>query len=187
MTAHSELQRQLGNVEELLGKVESAADPSLRATVRELMEVVMNLHGAGLERTLEIIRATGGLGETVTRNLAGDELVGSLLVLYGLHPWDVETRVTRAIEKVASRLRTHGGEVELLGVEDGVARLRLKAKGHGCGSTAQALTEVVEDAVYCAAPDLTSLTIEVPEEKQGFVPVEALLNQQPVPAGKGAL
>jgi len=165
----------------LLGEIESAADPNLRTAVRELVQLVMDLHGAGLERMLELIRAPGDGGDTLVQKLGRDELVASLLVLYGLHPLDVETRVTQALVKVSSRLRAHEGDVELLSVRDGAVRLRLRAKGHGCGSTGPALKEMVEDAVYRAAPDVASLVIEGADEKQGFVPLEMLRGRAPAP------
>jgi len=189
MPGNSELQQRLGAIEELLARIDSAADPSLRATVHELVELVMSLHGAGLERIVELIRATGDPGEAVVRKLGSDELAASLLILYGLHPLNLEARVAQALDKVRSRLRPHGGEVELLSVDDGAIRLRLLAKSHGCGSSGESLKAMVEEAVYQAAPDLTALAIEGAEEKQSFVPLEMLRNSQPAPAltGKGGL
>ena len=103
----------------MLRKIESAADPSLRATVQKLVELVMSLHGAGLQRMLELTRAAGEPGEAVIQKLGRDELVASLLVLHGLHPLTVEERAAHALDKVRSRLRPHGAEVDLLSVEDG--------------------------------------------------------------------
>ena len=196
MSGNAELQQRLGSIEELLRKIESAADPSLRSTVQELVELVMSLHGAGLERMLELIGAAGESGEAVIQKLGRDELVASLLVLYGLHPLKMEDRVSLALDKVRSRLRPHGAEVEVLSVEEGAIRLRLHIKSQGCGSTAQSLKEMVEEAVYQAAPDLTALTIEGDEAQHSFVPLEMLRNIQPAPlaldgvlrtAGKGGL
>jgi Fe-S cluster biogenesis protein NfuA len=174
MPAQPELQQRLQSIERLLGKIESTADPSLRTSVRELVQLVMDLHGAALERILELIRAAGAGGESTIEKLGRDDLVASLLVLHGLHPMDVETRVTEALDKARSRLRAHNGEVELLSIQDGAVRLHLHANGHGCGSTAQALKEMVEEAVYQTAPDITALVIEGADENQGFVPVEML-------------
>jgi Fe-S cluster biogenesis protein NfuA len=192
MSENLELQRRLGSIEELLRKIESAADPSLRSTARELVELVMSLHGAAFERMLELIHAAGEPGEAVIQKLGSDELTASLLVLYGLHPLSLEARVAQALDKARSRLRPHGAEVELLSIEDGAVRLRLQAKSQGCGSTAQSLKEIAEEAVYQAAPDVAVLTIEGAEETQGFVPLEMLrplplngFSSQPV--GKGAL
>jgi len=191
MAAQAEFQQRLKSIEQLTKEIESTADPSLRASVQELVRLVMDLHGAGLERMLEVIRAPGDGGEVLIHKLGRDELVASLLVLYGLHPLDLEARVIRAVDKARSKLRSHQGEVELLSIEDGAVRLRLQANGHGCGSTAAALKEIVEDSVYQAAPDITSLVIEAVDEKEakdGFVPLE-MLRAAPLlsPVQKGGL
>lgn len=160
MPAQAEFQQRLKSIERLLGELEAAADPNLRATAQELVQLVMDLHGAGLERILELIRASD---ENVVEKLGRDELVASLLILYGLHPVDLETRVQQALDKARVRLRPHEGEVELLGIQDGVVRLRIQANGHGCGSKPEALREIVENAIYQGAPDVVSLLIEDPK------------------------
>ena len=63
------------------------------AHAKELMESLMELHGAGFDRILEIAAAAGN--NDLIEAFARDNLVGSLLVLYGLHPDDFETRVRR--------------------------------------------------------------------------------------------
>ena len=185
-----ELQRQLASIDELLHKIESAADPSMRTSVRELVELVMNLHGAGLERMLELIHSTGDDGEAVVVKLGSDNLAGSLLILHGLHPLTLESRVSQALDKVRSQLRPHGGEIELLSVQEGAVTLKLHAKEQGCGSTGESLKQLVENAVLQAAPDLRTLTIQGAAEKQGFVPLQMLLENRPAPLvlnGKGGL
>jgi Fe-S cluster biogenesis protein NfuA len=101
--------------------------------------------------------------ENLVQKLGRDELVANLLILYGLHPLDLETRVGHALDKARVKLRPHEGEVELLGIQDGVVRLRIHANGHGCGSTPEALREIVESAVLQSAPDVVSLAIEDPK------------------------
>jgi len=177
MLAQAEFQQRLKAIEQLTREIEATADPSLRASVQELVRLVMDLHGAGLERMLEVIRAPGDGGEVLIHKLGRDELVASLLVLYGFHPLTLQARVIQALDKAGSKLRSHEGSVELLSIEDGAVRLRLQANGHGCGSTGAALKEMVEDAVYQAAPDITALVIEGADEKEtkeGFVPLEML-------------
>jgi Fe-S cluster biogenesis protein NfuA len=174
MPGQPEFRQRLQAIERLLGEIEGAADPNLRSSVQELVRLVMDLHGLGIERILELVRATGEPGDEIVDKLGRDELVASLLILYGLHPVDLDTRVTQALDQARSRVRSHGGELELLSVQDGAVRLRLKATGHGCGSTPQSLKEVVETALYQHAPDTTSLVIEGAEEKQGFVSLEML-------------
>jgi Fe-S cluster biogenesis protein NfuA len=181
MAAQPEFQQRLQSIERLLGEVDAAADPSLRSTVKELVQLVMDLHGAGLERMLELTRAAGGGGAGLMEKFSGDDLVASLLVLYGLHPLSLEARVNQALEKARARLRPHQGEIELLSVQDGAVRLMLRANGHGCGSNAEALKEIVENAVYQAAPDVVALIVEGAGDKQGFVPLEMLQGIAPAP------
>jgi Fe-S cluster biogenesis protein NfuA len=171
MPAQPEFQQRLKSIERLLGEIEAAADPNLRATAQELVQLVMDLHGAGLERILELIRVSD---EGVVERLGRDELVASLLILYGLHPVDLETRVQQALDKARVRLRPHEGEVELLGIQEGVVRLRIHANGHGCGSKPEALREIVESAVMQGAPDVVSLLIEEPKPSLVQIGVLAL-------------
>jgi hypothetical protein len=178
MPAQHAFQRRLESIEELLDTIGSAADPSLRTTANQLIQLVMELHGTGLERMLEIIDAAGQPGAKLIDKLSEDELVSSLLVLHGLHPLDLETRVRRALETV------HGGNAELLSAKEGAVHLRLHPTGNGSGKSFRA---VVEAAVYNAAPDITSLMMEGGGEQDGFVPIETLLGHSLATAEKGRL
>jgi len=170
MTGTPEFQQRLESIETVIRQIEATGDPNVRTAARELVQLVMELHGAGLERILEILRSNGESGLSVLGSLGRDEIVSSLLVLYGLHPLSIEERVNQALEKANRQMRSRSATVELVSMEDGAVRLNLKANGHG-----PALKEIVEAGIYQAAPDITSLIIEGAEEKQAFVPLEMLL------------
>ena len=108
--------------------------------------------------------------------LGRDPMVSSLLVLYGLHPDSLETRVNEAVERLAPKLQRDGAVVQLLGIEDGAVRIRVTPGEHACGSTSKALQATVEDAIYEAAPDIASLSVEGLEGKpaSGFVSLDQL-------------
>lgn len=150
----------MARIEELVGKVETLADPNARATIRELVQSLIELHGSGIERMLEVIVDANDAGLPLIDELAGDDIVESLLLLHGLHPLDLETRVIQALEKVRPYLQSHGGNVELLAVDDGVVRLRLEGSCHGCASSALTLKLAIEEAIYDAAPDVSALEVE---------------------------
>jgi hypothetical protein len=171
MTGTPEFQQRLESIEEVIRQIEATSDPNVRTAARELVQLVMELHGSGLERIIEILRSNGDSGQSVLGSMGRDDMVSSLLVLYGLHPLSIEERVHQAIEKANHKMQSRGGTVELLEMEDGAVRLELKANGRG-----PALKEIVEAAIYQAAPDIISLVIEGAEEKQAFVPLEMLLN-----------
>jgi Fe-S cluster biogenesis protein NfuA len=186
MPAQPEFQQRLKSIERLLGEIDRDAEPNLRSAVQQLVRLVMDLHGGGLERMLELIRQAGDGGAGLIERLSGDELVESLLVLHGLHPLSLEVRIDRALDIARTRLRSHQGELELIGIQDGAVRLRLRANGHGCGST-EALKEIVENAVYQAAPDIVSLVVEGAAERQGFVPIEMLQKTPMLHVEKGTV
>jgi Fe-S cluster biogenesis protein NfuA/nitrite reductase/ring-hydroxylating ferredoxin subunit len=108
---------------------------------------------------MEVV-AQGNERERIFEALAEDELVSHLLLLHGLHPLDVETRVVRALEEVRPYLQSHGGNVELLGIEGGLARVRLQGSCDGCPSSTVTLKLAIEEAVLKAAPDLEGIEAE---------------------------
>ena len=107
-----EFQERVGRIDALVHKLDSAADPALRATAKELVQSLMELHGAGIRRMLEIVFDDGENGSRIIESLGRDELVSSLLVLYDLHPDNFEARVQRAFEKVRPILRSEQGHPE---------------------------------------------------------------------------
>jgi Fe-S cluster biogenesis protein NfuA len=146
-------------IETLIHEIERFPDANVQAVTRELVQALLDVHGAGLARILEAVAGTGDAGRPVLDALAGDDLVAGLLLLHGLHPQDLESRVRQALEKVRPLVRSHGGEVELLSAEGGAVRVRLE----GCGdqpSTALMLRRVIEEAVWERAPDVTAVTVE---------------------------
>jgi Fe-S cluster biogenesis protein NfuA len=81
---------------------------------------------------------------------AADDLIGHLLVLHGIHPKPVEERVSRALDGIRPAL--HGGDVQLAGIADGIARVELS--GTGCASSAGGIELAVRETVLAAAPEL---------------------------------
>jgi Fe-S cluster biogenesis protein NfuA len=172
-----EFRERVQRIGALVQGIETIADPAVRAGTRLLVQSLMELHGAALERALDLTAETGEPGMKLIERLGRDPLVSSILVLYGLHPEDLDSRVLKAVEKVKPQLRKQGCEVELLGLSDGVVRLRVQTGEHTCGSTAKTVQVSLEDAIYDAAPDLVSLTIEGLEDKaaSGFVALDTLM------------
>jgi Fe-S cluster biogenesis protein NfuA/nitrite reductase/ring-hydroxylating ferredoxin subunit len=152
-----DLYRRIERMEALLDEVEGRSNSELRDQVHEIVQALLELHGVGLERILERVRAMGEPGRSLIDLLARDPVVGSLLLLHGLHPWDLETRVRQALDGVRPYLRSHQGDVSLLGLEDGVVRLRMEGSCQGCPSSAMTLRLAIEDSIYEAAPDVTAI------------------------------
>jgi Fe-S cluster biogenesis protein NfuA len=161
MAQDTALQKQMQRIGEMVEHLESNADPSARAMAKELLESLMALHGAALERILELAANAGEAGETIIRKCGHDELVSSVLLLYGLHPENLHSRVTHALEKSRAHLQSHSAAAELVSIgEDGTVTLRLDVKSGGCGSSAASLKATLEAAIQNAAPDAASIIVK---------------------------
>jgi Fe-S cluster biogenesis protein NfuA len=160
----------------LVQEIEAIADPAMRAATKGLVQSLMDLHGAALEKALNILADSGEQGITIIDRLGRDALVSSVLILYGLHPEDIDTRVLKALDRVRPQLRKQGCEVEVVGMSDGAIRLKVETGSHTCGSTAKTVRAELEGAIYDAAPDLASLVIEGFEDRpaSGFVALDKL-------------
>jgi Fe-S cluster biogenesis protein NfuA len=177
MADDKDFQGKIQRIGELVGDLDNIVEPEARARTKALVQLILDLHAAGLEQVMEIVAKNGEAGQRIIDILGRDALISSLLVLYGLHPLDFETRVAQAVERVQPKVCKGGGELELLGMEGGTVRLQLQVTGHACGSTGKTLKEMVEDALYEAAPDMDNLLIEGLEEhtgSSGFVPIANL-------------
>jgi len=148
------------HIELLLQKVAVLADQQASETIEELVQALLDMYGQGLTRILELTEQSATSGHTLIEMFASDELLSPLLLLHGLHPVDIETRIEHALIAVRPYLKSHGGSVELLKVEEGIAYLRLQGSCHSCPSSTVTLKQAIEEAIYSAAPDLDGLQVE---------------------------
>lgn len=180
------LQERVTRMETLLGEIEALEDPAARSKAAEMVGVLLDLYGEGLARMMEVV-AEGGDREKSFEAFASDELVSHLLLLHGLHPLDLETRVIGALEEVRPYLQSHGGNVELIGIESGVAHLRLEGSCNGCPSSTMTLKLAIEEAIQKAAPDLEGIEAEgVAEPEPNFVAGPTLRRKRKKPDENGA-
>ncbi|WP_084654006.1 NifU family protein [Nocardia altamirensis] len=147
--------RTAGERIETLLDASAAGGAVARERAEQLVREVAELYGAGLQRVLRLLDADSAAID----RLARDDLVASLLLVHGLHPHDVHTRVRTALDTVRPYLGSHGGDVALLGVADGVVRLELSGSCKTCPSSSVTLELAVEDAVRAAAPEIVSIEV----------------------------
>jgi len=182
MASPSDL-RSFGERVEGLLNASAAGGPVARERAEELVRLVVELYGSGLERVLEIVHDAGALDDRLLDRLTDDDLVASLMLVHGLHPYAVEERVARALEKVRPYLGSHGGDVELLDVtEEGVVQLRMLGSCDGCPSSSVTLKLAVEGAIEAAAPEIVRIEVDTPTADSaapvaGFIPVDALTSR----------
>ncbi len=170
MKQDAESQRRADRIETLIQQVSTFSDTHARETTEELMQCLLDMYGEGLAHILEITAQAEAAGLALVRAFARDDLVGSLLLVHNLHPIPLETRVQQALDEVRPQLKLHGGSVEFVKLEDGVAYLRLEGSCHGCSASTVTLKQLIEKSLYKIAPDLEGLDVEGLVGAEGVVP-----------------
>ena len=157
--AEREPLEQVARVEALLEELDGLPDALARDKATEVLEALLDLYGEGLGRIVDVVAEHDSDG-AMAESLAGDELVAHLLLLHALHPVPVEQRVRGALDGVRPYLESHGGNVELIGIDDGVVRLALEGSCSGCPSSAMTLKLAIEKAIHEAAPDIDEVVAD---------------------------
>jgi Fe-S cluster biogenesis protein NfuA/nitrite reductase/ring-hydroxylating ferredoxin subunit len=155
----------LERVQALTERVDELPDPAARQLAQELVAGVIAMYGDGLTRIMEVIAGSREAGATILDELSQDGAVASLLLIHDLYPVSLEERVLEALDTVRPYMESHGGNVELVELRDGVARLVLQGSCNGCAASRATLETAIEQALEEHAPDLAGLEVEGVTEK----------------------
>jgi Fe-S cluster biogenesis protein NfuA/nitrite reductase/ring-hydroxylating ferredoxin subunit len=156
----NDLAREGQRIQELVDKIGTLNDPAARRMLQECLESVLSFYGHGLARILELTGDLGPEGEKVRDALVHDPGVRGLLLIHGLHPVSLETRLAEALDKVRPYMESHGGNVELISLENDFAKLRLQGHCKTCPSSSVTLELAVRAAIDEACPDLAGFEVE---------------------------
>ena len=69
----------------------------------------------------------------------------------------MEEKIREAIEKIRPLLQRDGGDIELVSVEEGVVKVRLRGACAGCPMSQMTLKGVVEQALKEAVPEIKNV------------------------------
>src|SRR3984893_16298883 len=181
--------RQVGDrIEVLLGELRQEAPPQVGGKVEEVIGLLVELYGAGLERILEVVNEDADTAGPLLKRFTDDKFIESLLVLHGIHPVDVDTRIEAALDQARPYLGSHAGGVEYLGADDdGVAHLKLEGSCHGCPSSTVTVKLTLEQAIAEAAPEVLRVQVEgVAEAPTGPSPSLIQIQTRPGAGSNGS-
>jgi Fe-S cluster biogenesis protein NfuA len=172
-----EVRQLVAQVDSLLHQVESLDDGQVKSLALETIQILFELYGEALARIIH--QTSQSEPGTLLDGFRQDELISHLLLMHDLHPDSIETRVQQALDEVRPYMESHGGNVELIGVQAGIAYLRLVGSCHGCAASSITLKLAVEKSVQKFAPELLAIqadgAVEPPARlSEGFVPLSAL-------------
>jgi Fe-S cluster biogenesis protein NfuA len=162
------VRERLAWLDELLAQVEAIPGPAGELAL-DAVSALAEVYGEALARAVEHASGT----PAVLAALTADELLGHLLVLHRIHPDPLEQRVRRALDALRPALRERGGDVELAGIDQDVARVRLSISG--CSSAG--VEDAVREAVLAAAPELSEVQCLPPERDPAFIPLTTVLRK----------
>ncbi len=157
----SELNRQSQHIQELISEIDSLPNPETRKMMQDCIQEILSFYGHGLDRMLSIISNGNSVAaKDIYNDLIEDSFVSGLLLIHDLHPLDLKTRLHMALEKVKPYMDSHGGSVEIVSLEDGVAKLKLAGSCKGCPSSSSTLELGIKQAIEELCPDLSGLEVE---------------------------
>lgn len=149
--------------------------------VAQLDTLVETLERDGDERALLLLQLVDAIHRPALRLIAeGDlehPLAQALLAMYDLAPVDELLLVEEAIDEVRPYIESHGGEVELLSVEDGAVHVRLGGACQGCAGSATTLRRGVEEALRTHWPGFRELVAHEPEHGATLLQLEDRLRR----------
>jgi Fe-S cluster biogenesis protein NfuA len=155
-----ELKQQGLHIQQLMEQSQRLADPSARELVQDCIQTLLAFQGRGLGQILEVVLNAGPEGEMVMDRLLANDAVRALLLIHGLHPMDLPSRLQQALDQVRPYMESHGGNVELLSLENDVARLRLQGTCKTCPSSTVTMELAVRKAIEEFCPDLAGFEVE---------------------------
>jgi Fe-S cluster biogenesis protein NfuA/nitrite reductase/ring-hydroxylating ferredoxin subunit len=135
----------------------------LDAALAQLEQLVATLEREGDERALLALQLVDAIHrpglERVAEGDLAHPLVQGLLAMYGIGA-EPELLAEEALDTVRPYIESHGGEVELLGMEDGVVRIRLAGACVGCAGSAMTLQRGIEEALREHVPGFREVVAE---------------------------
>jgi len=145
MNVHQEMDVRLlsEKIDEYVEALFNHPEPMVREATHQLLDGIDALHREALGRIVAALSDHVELRERMIE----DPVIQLVFELYGLWHEEDTASVDRALASVRPYIESHGGEVEILSVEDGVVRLRLAGACHGCSGSTMTLKRGIETAL----------------------------------------
>jgi len=165
--------------EELAAAVDTAAaavadlEPEAMVAAEQLKSAIEAFHKPALTSIVRTLR-DDPRGKELLFALVDEPEVRAVLALQGIIRADPATRANQALATVRPYLQSHGGDVELVRIEDGAAKVRLQGSCNGCSMSAVTLRETVEEALVEQVEEIDRVEVLEDEPTPAFIPLESV-------------
>ena len=142
----------------LIEQLEQEPNAELRERALYAIQLVTEFYGEGLRAVMRALESAPQ-GHELTARLLESEVVRALLLIHGLMPVEVYDRTAAALESMREYFLSQGCQIELLGINDARAKVRLIRNGQQ-PAPIEFLKNEIEKALAAAAPELAGVEIE---------------------------
>lgn len=153
----SELDELAGALDLATSKI-SGLDPLPRQVVTDVVYALNALHKDGLTTIVRALK-NDPRGKELLFELVDDPGVRMVLAMHGIIRPDITTQTRQVLDGVRVGLQSHGGDVELDSVRDGVAHVRLHGACNGCSMAAVTMRDSVEKALVEGVPGVVGVEV----------------------------
>ncbi|MEK7426085.1 MAG: NifU family protein [Actinomycetota bacterium] len=151
----------------------AAMDERNRRTAMELHTAIEAFHKDALVTIVRTLKQDAR-GKELLFDLVDDPAVHAVLALHGIIRPNLMVRANETLEAVRPYLKSHGGDVELVEVRDGIAFVRLQGSCNGCSMSAVTLREGVEEALVNGIAEITGIEVLPTEPTETFIPLGSI-------------
>ena len=145
-------------------------DPEARRVAEQLQASVEAFHRDALVHIVTTLKADEA-GKALLFALVDDPGVRAVFGLHGIIRADPMTRAQAALDSVRPYLQSHGGDVELVRIEEGAAFVRLQGSCNGCSMSAVTLRDGVEEALVNGVDEVDRVEVLEDEPTSAFIPL----------------
>jgi nitrite reductase/ring-hydroxylating ferredoxin subunit/Fe-S cluster biogenesis protein NfuA len=148
-------------------------DPAARRVATEAVDALNALHRVALTTLVRRLKGDPR-GKELLFELVDEPEVRMVLALHGIIRPDPVTVANQVLDGVRVGLRSHGGDVELDSISDGVAYVRLQGACNGCSMAAVTMRNGVESALVAGVPGVTSVEVLPNDPSPTLIPLSSI-------------
>jgi len=153
-------------------RIEDLAPDSQRI-VHETLDSLNALHRAGLTTIVQRLKGDPR-GKELLFELVDEPDVRMILAMHGIIRADPHTIARQVLEGVRPGIQSHGGDVELDSIRDGVAYVRLQGACNGCSMAAVTMRDGVEAALVGGVPGVTAVEVLPTDPSPTLIPLSSI-------------
>ena len=158
----------------------NALDGQPRKVVEAVREALEATHRAALVTIVRRLKADDA-GREALFELVDDPLIHMLFLLHGIIRADPMVEAQAALDTIRPGLHSHGGDVELVRIEEGVAYVRLAGACNGCSMSSVTMRTTVEEALVAGVSSVNSVEVVPSEPTPTLIPLGAVRHRDETP------